>query len=170
MQTDQDDHGKKSVKALKQGKTRIDFTRGGDFEFMRPRQGRKKKDGGRKEQAAQAPVAETKAIKKRIKVVETISVGELAKRMGVKANEVIAKLMGLGVLATLNQALDVDTATLVAADFGYEVEQAMTDELEIEALQVLEDRTGWRSVAATAGGDGHGTCRPRENVYSGCHS
>jgi len=48
--------------------------------------------------------------------------------MSVKVNQVIAKLMGLGVMATVNQVLDVDTATLVATDFGYEVEQAVTEE------------------------------------------
>ncbi|MCW5207683.1 translation initiation factor IF-2, partial [Desulfobulbus sp. US2] len=85
----------------------------------------------------------SKAIKRRIKVFESINVGDLAKRMGIKANEVIAKLMGLGVMATLNQSLDLDTATLVAADFGYEVEQAMTEELGIEALQ-QEEKGGER--------------------------
>ncbi|RWX49599.1 translation initiation factor IF-2 [Candidatus Electrothrix communis] len=88
-------------------------------------------------------MTESKAIKRRIKVFESINVGDLAKRMGIKANEVIAKLMGLGVMATLNQSLDLDTATLVAADFGYEVEQAMTEELGIEALQ-QEEKGGER--------------------------
>jgi len=58
--------------------------------------------------------------------------------MGIKANELIAKLMGLGVMATVNQSLDLDTATLVASDFGYEVEQGMTEELGIAALQEQE--------------------------------
>jgi len=89
---------------------------------------------------APAQVSETKAIKKRIKVFETISVGDLAHRMGIKASEVIAKLMGLGVLATLNQALDVETATLVAADFGYEVEQGITEEQTI--LHLEEEESG----------------------------
>ncbi|MFP7754594.1 translation initiation factor IF-2 [Thermodesulfobacteriota bacterium B35] len=135
------DHARRFGKAGRKGRRRIDFTHG-DVEFMRPRKGRKKRDAARKEKARQQVVAETKAIKKRIKVVETISVGDLARRMGVKASEVIAKLMGLGVMATLNQALDVDTATLVAADFGYEVEQAMTEELEVAALQELEEEKG----------------------------
>lgn len=138
---------KKPAKGGRKGRGKIDFSKGGDVEFMRPRKGRKRRDSGRKEKIVpQTPVAETKAIKKRIKVIETISVGELAKRMGVKANEVISKLMGLGVLATLNQALDVDTAALVGADFGYEVEQAMTQELEVEALQEREVESGGESV------------------------
>ncbi len=140
------DRAKKGGKSGKKGRRRINFSRNGDVEFMRPRRGRKRKDGFRKKSAPQEPVAEMKAIKKRIKVVETIAVGELAKRMGIKVGEVIAKLMGLGVMATVNQSLDVDTAILVASDFGYEVEQAMTDELEIEALQVQEDEQGGETM------------------------
>ncbi len=131
---------KKPGKAARKGRQRVDFSRGGDVEFMRPRKGRRKKDNRRKDKVASTPVTESKAIKRRIKVFETISVGDLAKRMGIKANEVIAKLMGLGVMATVNQSLDLDSATLVAADFGYEVEQGMTEELGIAALQ--EDEKG----------------------------
>jgi translation initiation factor IF-2 len=145
IQADEEDSGKKSAKAGKKGRGRLDFSPDGDGEFIRPRKGRKKKDS-RRELAAQSPVAETKAIKKRIKVVSTISVGELAKRMGVKASEVISVLMRMGVLATLNQALDVDTAALVSADFGYEVEQAMTNELEVEALQEQEVEMGGEAM------------------------
>ncbi len=83
-------------------------------------------------------VAETKAIKKRIKIYETIKVVDLAHRMGIKVNEVIAKLIGLGVMATLNQALDEDTATLVAGDFGYEVEQGFTEEQSVVELDEQE--------------------------------
>ncbi len=124
IQNDDSERSKKAARGGKKGRRRIDFSRGGDVEFMRPRRGRRKKDRSRRESTIQPPAAEMKAIKKRIKVVETISLGELAKRMGVKASEVIGKLMGLGVMATVNQALDVETAILVASDFGYEVEQA----------------------------------------------
>jgi len=139
-----DDLGKKGAKGARKGRERVDFI-GDDGDVLRPRKGKKKKDAARKELAAQV-VAETRAIKKRIKVVATISVGDLAKRMGVKASEVIAALMKLGVLATLNQALDVETAALVAADFGYEVEQAMTEELEVEALQEQEAEAGGEAL------------------------
>ena len=47
--------------------------------------------------------------------------------MGVKAGEMIKQLMGLGVMSTLNQVLDVDTATLVASEFGYSVENVAFD-------------------------------------------
>ena len=92
----------------------------------------------KKREDAELLVSETKAIKKRIKVLETISVGDLAHRMGIKSNEIIAKLISLGIMATVNQALDVDTAMLVASDFGFEVEQGMTEEQSIVNLEESE--------------------------------
>ena len=64
-----------------------------------------------------------KAAKRKIRVEESIRVSELAHQMSVKASEIIKILFGLGVMATINNALDIDTATLVAAEFGYEVEK-----------------------------------------------
>ena len=72
-----------------------------------------------------------KAIKRKIRISEAILVGELAKRMGIKASEVIKKLMDFGLMVTINQAIDADAASLVATDFGYEVEKTG---LEIEDL------------------------------------
>ena len=102
--------------------------------------------GKKKKAEAVSPAAETKAIKKRIKVFETISVGDLSHRMSVKVNQVIAKLMGLGVMATVNQVLDIDTATLVAADFGYEVEQGRTDEMDVLQLEEQEQETSGEAL------------------------
>jgi translation initiation factor IF-2 len=70
-----------------------------------------------------------KAIKRRIKIGETITVGELAKRMGVKASEIIYKLMSMEVMATINQAIDYDIAGIVAGEFSFQVESA---ELEFD--------------------------------------
>ncbi len=146
IQNEEGGRTKKSARGGKRSRGRVDYNNGSDIEFMRPRKGKKRKGADRREKVVQQPVAETKAIKKRVKIVETISVGDLAKRMGVKANEVIGALMKLGVMATLNQALDVDTATLVATDFGYEVEQAMTEELEMEQFQEMEQERGGEAV------------------------
>ena len=63
-----------------------------------------------------------KAIKRRIRVGEAVTVGDLAKKMGVKASEVINKLIGLGLMVTINQSIDCDAATLIATEFGYQVE------------------------------------------------
>ncbi len=66
--------------------------------------------------------------KKKIKVHESIQVGELAKLMGVRAADVIKKFMELGTMVTINQSIDAETAAIVAAEFGYEVEAAPVEE------------------------------------------
>lgn len=78
-----------------------------------------------------------KPIKKVIKISEVISIGELAQRMGAKVGEVIKKLMDLGITATASQTVDLDTASLVAGEYGYEVESAAIDVDKI--LQKIED-------------------------------
>ncbi len=75
-----------------------------------------------------------KASKRVVRIAEGVTVADLARNMGVKAAEVIKKLMVLGVMSTVNQVLDVDTATLVASEFGYNVENVAFDvEAAIEA-------------------------------------
>jgi translation initiation factor IF-2 len=122
--------------AAKKGKKGVKFTHFGS-DYPRGSGKRGKRDKGRDK--VLSPVAEMKASKRRIKVFETISVSELASRMKVKASEVIAKLMALGVMATMNQAVDVDTAMLIATDFGYEVEQGITEEIGIQMLDEAEE-------------------------------
>ena len=78
-----------------------------------------------------------KAIKRRIKIDEAIAVADLAKRMGIKAAELIKALMGMGIMATVNQMLDFDTAVLLASEFEYEVERANFEEETV--LRAAED-------------------------------
>jgi translation initiation factor IF-2 len=76
-----------------------------------------------------------KAIKRVIKISEVITVGDLSREMGVKAGDVIKKLMGMGMMATINQVLDADTATLIASEFDHQVENVAFDAdsvLEVE--------------------------------------
>ncbi|MCX5870452.1 MAG: translation initiation factor IF-2 [Deltaproteobacteria bacterium] len=127
----------KADKFGQKGRGKVQVTRFGD-EYSNATGKWGKKSRGRVERKIIQPAVEMKAIKKRIKVLETISVADLAHRMGVKSSEIITKLMGFGVMATLNQALDVDTATLIGADFGYEVEQGITEEIGVQQLNVQE--------------------------------
>jgi translation initiation factor IF-2 len=69
-----------------------------------------------------------KAIKRRIKVDEAIVLSDLAKRMGVKTNEIIRFLMSMGSMATVNQSIDFDTAALIASEFNYEAERVTFEE------------------------------------------
>ena len=80
-----------------------------------------------------------KAIKRRIKVDDAIMLSDLAKRMGIKAGEMIKKLMSMGVMATVNQTIDFETASLVAAEFGYEVEKAAFEEEAVLSAVAEED-------------------------------
>ncbi len=83
----------------------------------------------------------SRAGKKPIKVDGEITVGEMARQMGLKAPEVITELMKLGSMAGINQLIDFDTATLVANTFGFET-QNVDNSIE-EMFQVLhkEDKS-----------------------------
>ncbi|MDB2595910.1 translation initiation factor IF-2 N-terminal domain-containing protein, partial [Pseudomonadales bacterium] len=63
----------------------------------------------------------TEFISREVEVGEVISVGDLAQGMAVKAGEVIKTLMGMGVMATINQPIDQDTATLVVEEMGHKI-------------------------------------------------
>lgn len=78
---------------------------------------------------------EVSRIKRTIKIGNEIQVGELAKLMGVKVQELIAKLLSLGVIATINQSIDFDTAYLVAQEFNCELERALSIEEEFLAKE-----------------------------------
>ena len=93
--------------------------------FTKWREGKKSAPAKMKKTEITVP----KAIKRRLKVGETITVGDLAKRMGVKAGEIINKLMSMDVMATINQAIDYDIASIVAGEFSFQVEPA---EMEFE--------------------------------------
>ncbi len=75
------------------------------------------------DQEAKSPSAVQKTIRKKIKIDEAIRVADLARQMGIKAQDLIKTLLGLGIMATINQSVDLDTAAIVAAEFGYEVEK-----------------------------------------------
>ena len=75
---------------------------------------------------------------KTIKVTEFVTVGEIAIMMDVPINKVIGTCMSLGIMVTQNQRLDAETLTIVADEFGYDVE-FITVDIE-EAIEVIEDK------------------------------
>jgi translation initiation factor IF-2 len=118
--------GKKSqipnddVLMRKAGSKRKEILDKADLYGGRPSRGRRR--GGPGKKSKKTELTTPKAIKRRIKVTEAITVGELAKRMGVKAADMVGRLMKMGMMVTLNQSLDVDDASIVAAEFGFEIE------------------------------------------------
>ncbi|MBR6824614.1 MAG: translation initiation factor IF-2, partial [Firmicutes bacterium] len=95
-----------------------------------------KKDKGRKEAKAVMPPV----VVKKITIGESVILGDLAKAMGKTAGEVIKKLFAMGIMATINQEIDSDTAILVADDFGITVEVRADRAAEI--LEDVEDESG----------------------------
>ena len=90
-----------------------------------------------------------KPVKKAVREVvlpETITVQELANRLAERSNEVIKKLMGMGVMATINQSIDADTAELIVAEFGMAVKRVAESDVESsldldeDALETLKSR------------------------------
>jgi len=75
-------------------------------------------------------------------VPENISVSELARKMSIKAAEIIKVLMQMGVMATINQVLDQDTATLVVEELGHVAKPVDEDALETELKQRVEEIEG----------------------------
>ncbi len=95
--------------------------------------------------AKKTEITQSKAIKRKIKITDVITIGELAKRMGVKANDLIKELMRQGQMVTINHPLDFESAAILASEFGYEVENVAFDEdtiLEHSSLDIeTEDDT-----------------------------
>src|SRR5262245_41763948 len=105
-----------------------DFYRGG----KRPQ--KRKALPGKEQRKTEITVP--RASKRVIRISEMITVGDLARAMGVKAGEVLKKLIDMGMMATINQMLDHDTAVLLASEFEYQVENVAFDvEQALEAEQ-----------------------------------
>jgi len=81
----------------------------------------------------------TQPVKREIEIPESITVGELAKLMAVKAGELIKALMNMGSMVTINQPLDQETAILVAEEMGHDARPAEQEDIESELVAEEED-------------------------------
>tara|TARA_R110001583_G_scaffold66935_3_gene191865 strand:- start:1836 stop:4466 length:2631 start_codon:yes stop_codon:yes gene_type:complete len=112
---------------------------------VQPPQGRRGRRGKKSrvatpsalQQAFEKPAA---PVERDVKIGETITVAELANKMAVKATEVIKEMMKMGAMATINQVIDQETATLVAEEMGHKV--ILTKENELEESVMAEAREG----------------------------
>ncbi len=109
----------------------------GDDDYNSRRRGggkrRGREDGEHQFQQPTAPIIREVELKG-----ETITVGELAQSMAVKAGEVIKELMKLGMMATINQALDMDTAILVIEEMGHKYKQVSDNAIEDSFLEEVK--------------------------------
>jgi translation initiation factor IF-2 len=85
----------------------------------------------RRSSGPKTPSPKPRAEKRKVRIDNTVSVGQLAHEMGLKSKEVIKALMGLGTMATINEQIDFETASLVANEFEYEVVNVGFEEVNV---------------------------------------
>ena len=86
---------------------------------------RNKRDLKRRKDLKKTQITTPRAAYRVVEMGESITVGELARQLTVKAPEIIKKLMSQGLMATINQPIDLDTATLIAQDYSFEVKSTV---------------------------------------------
>ena len=135
---DKDRRGK-GGKAVKRG-ARMPAKR--DFRDMRERNmhpARLKRKKSAKSAGRRLESTQPKASKRVIKMKETIQISELGHQLGIKATELVRKLMGMGMMVGINASIDFDTAQLLAGEYEYTVESvAFTEESVLQAEPTLE--------------------------------
>ena len=82
----------------------------------------------------------TEPVRKTVEISESITVGELAQKLSIKSSELMKSLMNMGVMATINQTLDQDTAILIIEELGHEAKIKSSD-LDNEVLESMEGNT-----------------------------
>lgn len=109
---------------------------------LRRRGGRKKMKSTHEEHGRHGFEMPTEKKVYNVDIADMITVGGLAQQMSVKSGEVIKELMKLGVMATINQMIDRDTATLVVEEIGHNVRHISADALEDDLTETLSQHDG----------------------------
>lgn len=110
-----------------------------DFERRGPSLAAQKRAREKARMAAKGDPIETKKIIRDVILPEAITVQELANRMAEPGGEVVKSLMKLGVMATINQTIDADTAELIIDEFGHKVKRVTDADIEF-GIEGDEDR------------------------------
>ena len=101
--------------------------------------GKPSRENERKGGKFEKPVA---PVSREVRIPETITVGELAQKMSVKAGELIKVMMKLGSMVTINQLLDQETAALVAEEMGHQYILLKENELEAQVMAEADEDAG----------------------------
>ena len=115
----------------------------------------KRKEGSNFEDSQHQFEAPKEIIKKDIEIPSNIQVGELAKLMAVKGGEVVKNLMGLGVIATLNDIIDQETAILVVEEIGHNGVAIEEENLEEDLANLIQYKDEPKSRPAVITVMGH---------------
>jgi translation initiation factor IF-2 len=135
---------KKGRKVIKKGDT-LDLM---ERDFSRPGKRPQKRRALPGKEQRKTEITVPRASKRVIRISEVVTVADLARSMGIKAGEVLKKLLDMGMMATINQVLDHDTAALVASEFEYQVENVAIDVEQM--LETEQEVSGEESRAPRA--------------------
>jgi Translation initiation factor IF-2, N-terminal region. len=102
-----------------------------------------------------------------IEIEDMITVGTLADKLGIPVTRLITELFKNGVMATVNERIDFDTAQIIVDELGLDVQ--LTKSRNRCPCQYAKTRRWGRRRAASAGSGRYGPCRPRQNYPSGCY-
>ena len=91
--------------------------------------------------AAQGPKEPPKKVTREVTIPETITVQELANRMAERSADVVKELMKMGVMATVNEVIDADTAELIVDEFGHKMKRVTEADVEIGLEDLKEEET-----------------------------
>ena len=132
------DKAGKDEKSTKYGRKELHVTAG--------KSGRRKKKtrGGRRSAVSSSPTEHgfekpVAPVVRDVSIPETITVGELAQKMAVKAAEVIKVMMGMGSMVTINQVLDQETASIVVEEMGHNIVLVSDDAVEQKLLESTDE-------------------------------